>query len=151
MKERIVEILIYIMSELRGSTAMGEIDLRDLRNKGYTQSEINAALSWLSDTMQTGENGASKISRPSAGSKRILHETERNVITTEGYGYLIQLRELGLLDDAGLETIIERAMMSGYESVTLNELQELVASVLFAPSPGGRGGRSMLDSRDTVN
>ena len=55
MKERIVEILIYIMSEMQGNKGITEIDVRDLKEKGYTQSEISAAFSWLYDNMKLND------------------------------------------------------------------------------------------------
>jgi uncharacterized protein Smg (DUF494 family) len=151
MKERIVEILIYIMSEIQENKGLADIDLGELKEKGYTQSEISTAFSWLYDTMHLSEGVLTRPGRPAQGSRRMLHDLEKSLITTEGQGYLIQLTELGLLDERDVEQVIERAMVSGYEKLTLPELQELVASVLFS-RPGSSGSnRSMLNSRDTIH
>lgn len=152
MKEKVVEILIYIMSEIRDNKAMQDIDLGDLKRRGYTQSEISAALSWLYDNMQVGEAGVLRpATRSGPGSRRILHEAEKFVIPTEGHGYLIQLRELGLLDDADLENVIERAMAGGFEKMSMVELQDLVSAVLFAKNGGDPGTRIMNNSKDTIH
>ena len=52
MKEKVVEILLYLMSEIRDDKRLADIDLNDLQNRGYSQSEISAAFSWLFDTLQ---------------------------------------------------------------------------------------------------
>jgi Smg protein len=152
MKEKVVEILVYIMSEIHENKMLNEIDITDLETRGYTQSEISAAFSWLYDNLFLKEGTATLRSRSSKGSWRILHEAEKFVVSTECQGYLIQLRELGLLDDVDLENVIERAMMSGSEMLSLADLQGIVASVLLAKSGGNDGPiRPMFDSGDTVH
>ncbi|HCV43340.1 MAG TPA: hypothetical protein DGH68_07635 [Bacteroidetes bacterium] len=152
MKERIVEILMYIMSEIQSENGIADIDVGDLRNKGYTQSEISAAFSWLYDNMKLNEVGITHQGAPADGSRRVLHEVEKQMLSTEAQGYLIQLRELGLLDDRDLELVIERVIMSGFEKLAPSELQEIVASVLMAKSGNGpEANRSVLYNRDTIH
>ena len=152
IKEKIVEILIYIMSEIQENKRLNEIDLGDLKEKGYTQSEISAALGWLYDNMRITESAMVRAGRPSGESRRILHEAEKFVLATECQGYLIQLTELGLLDDADMENVIERAMLAGYERIHLVELQEIVASVLLTKAGGGPGGnRWTPNNKDTIH
>ena len=152
MKEKVVEILIYIMSEIQSNKRLGEIDLVALRSKGYTQSEISAAFNWLYDSMYINDSGIAATARPSPSSIRMLHDAEKEVLTVECQGYLIQLQQLGLLDGKDMEIVIERAMMSGYERISLPELREIVAAVMFARGDDGENrNRSMLDSGDTVH
>jgi Smg protein len=152
MKEKVVEILIYIMSEIHENKMLSEIDISDLQTRGYTQSEISAAFSWLYDNLFLKEGGSTLRARSTKGSWRVLHEAEKFIVSTECQGYLIQLRELGLLDDFDLENVIERAMISGTERLSLADIQGIVASVLLAKSGGNDGPiRPMLDSGDTVH
>jgi uncharacterized protein Smg (DUF494 family) len=70
----------------------------------------------------------------------------------ESQGYLILLAELGLLDDHDLEAVIDRAMVSGYEGLTVQEVRELVAAVLSSrPHPPGGQGHSMLNNEDSIH
>jgi uncharacterized protein Smg (DUF494 family) len=151
MKEKVVELLILIMSEMHDNKRLTEIDLDELKERGYTQSEISTAFSWLMDHAENERSGAFRES-PTPGSRRLFHEAEKFVFSTEAQGYLIQARELGLLDDRDLEAVIERAMMAGYEKLSVSEVRVIVASVLFSHD-GGEGGarRSMLDSGDSVH
>ncbi len=149
MKEKIVEILIYLMSEIRDNKRVADIDLGGLARKGYTQTEISAALSWLYESMNVTESGT-RVSESHPGSWRVLHEAEKQVIGTEAFGYLVQLRALGILDDTDLETVIERAMMSGYEKLSFDEVREIAGSVILSHPVSGTT-RSMLNSKDTIN
>lgn len=151
MKEKVVEILMYIMSEMQESKSISDIDMSDLKNRGYTQSEISAAFSWLHDNFQMRGEGGGHRTSPDPGSRRVLHDVEKSAISTEGQGYLIHLRELGLLSDQDLENVIERAMMTGFERLTVSEVRTIVASVLFAKSPAAGTNRLMLNTEDTVH
>jgi uncharacterized protein Smg (DUF494 family) len=152
MKEKVVEILVYLMSEIQENKPLNDIDLSDLKNRGYTQSEINAAVTWLYEHVQ-GFGTAGEYSRiPSRGSRRILHEAEKIAFSTTAQGYLIQLTELGLLDDKDLEVVIERAMVGGYEKLSVAEVREIVATVLFAKEgriPGST--HSLLNSEESIH
>jgi uncharacterized protein Smg (DUF494 family) len=153
MKEKVVEILIYLMSAVHDNKRLSEVDVDDLRNQGYTQTEISAAFSWLYDNMPGGLPGRSMPSSSAAkDSRRSFHEAEKALLPPDGQGYLIQLAELGLLGQHDLETVIERIMMAGYEQVSVPELRAIVAAVLFGGSPGGdRAGRTVLNSGDTIH
>ena len=151
MKEKVVEILVYIMNEMQADKQLGEIDLSDLKERGNTQSEISTAFSWLHDHFGEGAGQARRFGRADATSRRMLHDAEKMMLSVEAQGYLIHLCELGLLYDRELETVIERAMMSGYERLTVAEVQGLVASVILS-RPGEDGGyRAMLNSGDSIH
>ncbi|MBM2839832.1 MAG: hypothetical protein HW412_360 [Bacteroidetes bacterium] len=151
MKERVVEILIYIMSQMQSNKGVAEVDLGSLKDKGYTQSEISAAFSWLYDNMRLNEVGKSHEGTPVEGSRRVLHEIEKQMLSTDAQGYLIQMRELELLNDRDLELVIERVAMSGFEKLSPAELQEIVASVLLAPGNSPDANRSGLNNTDTIH
>ena len=96
MKEKVVEILIYLMSAIHDNKRLTEIDLDDLRSQGYTQTEISAAFSWLYDNMPGGPSAA-QSTPPAAGSRRSFHEAEKLLLSPDGQGYLIQLSELAVM------------------------------------------------------
>lgn len=152
MQEKIIEIIVFLINEMRNNKRLGDIDLRVLSDHGYTQNEISTAFSWLFDKINMGENILIDEEPNRPHSFRILHEAERNVITPEAHGYLIQLRELGLLDDTTVETIIDRIMMAGFTAVDQSEMKILVASILFDYDDSDRlGSRLMLNSKDTIH
>ena len=70
----------------------------------------------------------------------------------EAQGYLIQLAELGLLDDRDMETVIERAMISGYErAVGAGGPGDRGRCPVFPERPAGPSGHSMLNNEDTIH
>ena len=82
----------------------------------------------------------------------MLHEAERLVISSEAYGYLIQLRELGLINDLDIEVLIDRVMMSGYATVSIDEIKLLVVSLLMENDDSMNfGSRKMLHGNDTIH
>ena len=148
MKERIVELLVHIMSEVQMKTTLADIDLGELKNKGYTQTEISEALSWLYSNAQV-RDGVVLLSGAMRGTTRVFHDVEKTAFTIESQGYLIQLRELGLLDDRDTELVIERAIQTGYEKLSIDEVREIVASLLLAK--GGNASLSWLNTREHVH
>jgi uncharacterized protein Smg (DUF494 family) len=144
MKERIVELLVHIMLEVQTKRTLADIDLGELKNKGYTQTEISEALSWLHNNLKVHDGVATLLPDSMRGTTRIFHEVEKAAFTIESQGYLIQLRALGLLDDRDLEIVIDRAMQTGYEKLSVDEVREIVAPLLM-----GKMGNASLSSLNT--
>jgi uncharacterized protein Smg (DUF494 family) len=144
MKERVVEILVYLMSEMQENKQLSEIDLGALRTQGYTQSEISDAFVWLYDVFQEAYPSPGRQAAAARGSRRVLHEAEKLMFSTESQGYLILLGELGLLDDRDMEIVIERAMIGGYDRLSVGEVRQLVAAVLTGKRRGGHASGPML-------
>jgi len=152
MKDRVVEILVLLMSELQENKPLHEVDLSQLRDRGYTTSEISAAFSWLYENSRAGRIESIRSGAAAAGSRRIFHEAEKAVLSTAAQGYMIQLIELGLVNDREVEIVLERAMSSGYSGLTVQEVRDIVATVLFSGErPSGGGGHSMLNNEDTIH
>ena len=135
MNERVVEILVYIMSEIRNRRAgVGRLEAlsQDLLEQGYSESEISSAFAWLFERL---DQDLERIDEDFGGvghpTFRILHEAERMVIEPDAYGYLVQLHELGIIDEAEMEAVIDRAMMLGTNTVDVDAIRSIVASVLF--------------------
>jgi uncharacterized protein Smg (DUF494 family) len=152
MQEKIIEIIVYLVHEMRHDKRLGEIDLRALTDRGYTANEISTAFSWLFDKINMGESILADEKQVSPHSHRILHDAERAVISPEAYGYLIQLRHLGLLDNLEIEEAIDKIMMAGFQAVGIAEMKSIVASIVFDFDDSNRvGSRLMLNSKDTIN
>lgn len=152
MQERIIEIIVYLVNEMRNNKSLGEIDLKVLEEGGYTQAEISSAYSWLFDQLAVSNEILPHIERQVGRSYRILHEVEKMVIAPEAQGYLIQLRELGIISDGMLEAVIDRAMISGYTEIGLEETRAIVASLVFEKGDLKRiGNRTISPSSDTIH
>jgi uncharacterized protein Smg (DUF494 family) len=132
MHERIVEIILFLVNELKSNKQLSEVDVSLLSQNGYTQSEISTAFSWLFE--------------------RLSIEAEKMVIHGEAFGYLLQCHELGLLNNSDIETIVERIMAAGFSSVGINEMKSFVAGLLFGfDNPSGGSGNIVLGNNDTIH
>lgn len=137
MNERVVEILVYIMKEIKSTEhGIGKLDIlsEELAQKGYTENEISSAFSWLFDKIKDNFDELVKNTGTILPSSfRVLHEVEKMIIEPEAYGYLLQLKALGLLDETETEQMLEQALMLGSSRVTLQDMKTIVASTLFNP------------------
>ncbi len=151
MQEKIIELIVFLMRELRQARDISKVDVSKLTESGYSQTEISTALSWIYDKMNVREP-LKRVKTPRARSYRIFHDAERQIMTKEARGFLVEMYELGLIDQLDLENIIERSLMSGLNIVDRDEVKSVVASVLFEyNTPSKPGSRIMLNSSDTIN
>ncbi len=149
MNERVIEIILYLVSQIRQDTPIEQIDVRHLSTDGYTDSEIGAAFSWIADRTVFGG-----VERPvkSRTGFRVLHESERSLFEPEAYGYLLQLIEIGVLSDVDLEIILNRAHVAGLSALGVLEVKELVGMLLAESTDVGfNGSRLMLSASDTIH
>ena len=152
MQERIIEIIVYLVNEMRNNKALGDIDVKALEEGGFTPAEISTAYSWLFDKLAASDQMAQHVERQLERSHRILHDVEKMVLAPEAHGYLIQLRELGIINDAMFESVIDRAMMSGYTKIGLEETRVIVASLVFEKEDLKKiGNRIISQSSDTIH
>jgi uncharacterized protein Smg (DUF494 family) len=154
VKGKVIDIIVYLMQKIdETGKGFGHFDKlsEDLHGRGYTDSEIDAAFFWLLERLRL------QLSRLSKGQKdipkkssRILHTTENILFSNNGYGYLIQLYQLGLINDEQREQIIQRAMLSGLEEIGESEVKLLVAKLLLSTDEGQIDpGRLMLLDEST--
>ena len=125
MQEKIIEIIVLILNEIRESKQISEVDLEKLNSEGYTEAEINTAFAWIFSKI---ENGEKVFNEPGYKSKshRFLHEAEKSIITTEGQGYIIQMKELGVISDAEEEMLLDKLILSGFQYAGVEELKIVV-------------------------
>jgi uncharacterized protein Smg (DUF494 family) len=124
MKERIKEIIAYIMDVDYG----GEYDLaflhHELEDLGYSNDEITQAFNILEFSSGQDDLGRQELFRKT---NRILGEGEKILLSTEAQGYLIGLHSTGWLTEAQLSTIIENAGMEYSLPVSLADIIEMTA------------------------
>lgn len=151
MYERIVEIIVFVISELRQNKHINDIDLAELERRGYTSAEISTAFSWLVDRIEFSDKFLFDSSM-SSQSFRILHEAEKDLFTPEAWGEIIQLATLGLISNENVEALIDRASMMGMRQLDSYQLKTFVANNVFnAQMQTLPGNRLMLHGSDTIN
>lgn len=151
MQDKIIEIIVSILNEIRDGAQIDEIDLKKLICSGYTETEINGAFAWIFSKVESGKK---LFEDPFAESKshRFFHLTEKNIFTTDAMGYLIQMKELGVISDLDEELIIDKVFMSGYQKAGVEEVKIIISSVLFDfEDKDNPIARMVLNSNDTVH
>ena len=95
---------------------------KDLKSEGYTQKEINFAISWIEDTINQSFDEKKQ-------SFRVLNQVESYILEPESYGYLLKLYKSKLLSDEEVETVIEYACNLGIGKVTINDINEIISAL----------------------
>lgn len=144
--ERVMDIIADMISERKSGTPISSIDTRELLERGYSNSEIAAALSWII------ERGVEADAETTDGF-RILHGIEQNVLTIEAWGMLMTYAELGFLGTDDLEQILERAVMLGNErQVAIPEIKAIIAAYMLDGSAyASSSNRRLLLGSDSVH
>lgn len=149
--EKIIEIIVFLLSELKNNKPLADVDIDNLAKLGYTQNEINTAFSWVYSKIYAGE----KIfldDKSDSKSQRFLHDTEQFIISPEAYGYLIQLKELSLINNMDIDLIIDKIMVSSYNFISLDEMKSIIASYLLdIEEMNDANSRVMINLNDTIH
>jgi uncharacterized protein Smg (DUF494 family) len=140
MDQRIVEILMYVIGQIR-SRRMEREEVEglsdDLLQRGFSPPEVAAALSYFIERFQKRPPRDSNDAATSPRSHRVLHAVEKMFLDAHAYGYLLQLCHLGVLDASDLEAILERVLMIGNVSITEDEVKRVVVLHLMESDPRG--------------
>lgn len=151
MQERIVELISIVMQELKNNVKIGDIDIDQLLEKGYTNSEISTAFSWLVDRIEFDKSFLSeKVTTDD--SFRMLHAAEDELFTKDGWGEMIHLKALGIIDSDIVEQLIEsfmvREIYKADARFVKRQVWQKVIDGNFSINPGSR---IVLKGNDTIN
>ncbi len=134
MKEDVLDVLMYLfenyMDDDIAMEADSEILKTQLREAGFLSTEINKAFTWLED-LSVLQEGAE--THPSHGgcSIRIFSSTEEKKLDVECRGFLMFLEQMGVLNGASRELVIDRIMALESLEIDLDQVKWVVLMVLF--------------------
>ena len=148
--ERIIELIVLLMMELQNASELGKKELEKFAMLGYTSSEINSAYGWIFSRLGKDKKVFSKIEN-TVKSHRFLDRVEEKAISSEAFGYLVQLRELGIVNDFDVEMLIENIMHSGYGCINADEMKQFISSYLIEQDDVQSNKRITINIKDTVN
>ena len=137
MNERALEIVVFIVSRLRGS--VGDVAhynelADDLQSRGFTEHEINLACSWMFDRYGPEVDTLGRKSSAGAwsASVRILSPRERSALSSHAVGYLMRLVKLGILRAIDFEEVVEACAQSGRHAMSVDEMKSIISGALFS-------------------
>jgi uncharacterized protein Smg (DUF494 family) len=152
MAERIIEIIIYVISSVKDRDNFSDANLKELEKLGYTKSEISTAFSWIvekTDAMKIPGSGPFLVETKGF---RVLIDIEQDLFTKEAFGDLIQFNTLGLINNEQLELLIDRTIFSNIPIIDRSLLRSFVVALNFDNPPNSNfAGRMLLEGNDTIN
>jgi Smg protein len=133
MKENVLDVLMYLfenyMDDETDMDANQEALKAELVAAGFPEAEINKAFSWLEGLVQAQEN------RPEMGaasrSMRVFTPQESARLNVECRGFLLFLEQVGVVDQATRELVVDRVMALEAEEIDLEQLKWVILMVLF--------------------
>ena len=134
MQEKILELIIYLMKEFDGEMSdINEVDTitSDLVDKGFSEYEIGIALSLIFENNQESDYHGEIDDE----AFRILNSVEQYVLTPEIHGYLISLKELGLINISDIEFVIQKEFLLELVPAKLSIVKQIVADLIVQLEP----------------
>ncbi|MFN2309614.1 MAG: DUF494 family protein [Gammaproteobacteria bacterium] len=134
MKESVLDVLMYLFEnyymdeEIEGKPDRESLHV-ELLEAGFPPSEVNKAFDWLEDLAAQRADG--QPPHPTAHSLRVFTDRETEHLDTEGRGFLLFLEQMGILNPASRELIIDRVMALNAEDMDIDQLKWIVLMVLF--------------------
>ncbi len=153
MEERILEIVFYLVEHVRSHNGrMGPFRSisRDLKSRGFTDSEISSAYSWFLEELQR-EGGRIQPLEKSPASVRVLSPHEMQHFTPEAAGLLLQLLRFRLITAAQFERIVDKSMTLGSEVIDLPVMKIIAARYVFSSGAAVDLNWFNVDGSEAIN
>ncbi len=133
MKQDVFEILIYLFENYMYDEGELEQDRdslqQELMDAGFQRTEIGKAFDWLEALSIAGGEG--NLPNAPQQSFRIYSDRENEKLDAECRGFILFLEQMGVLDHATREMVIDRVMALESDEVDLDQLKWVILMVLF--------------------
>jgi len=145
MKQEVFDILLYLFENYiyeDEDLDPDEIE-KELQSAGFNETTIDKAFGWL-DGLSAASTGENVTALAHQHAIRIYSDDEMKHLDTESRGFLLFLEQMGVLDDASRETVIDRAMALDSDEMNLDQLKWVVLMVIFN-QPGGEAAAAWME------
>jgi Smg protein len=135
MKEIVSDVLLSLFENYIDNDDAGQPDKAaletELEQVGFPELEIDKALEWLENMTVIAEESPDAKPVSADLAMRFYAEEELELINTSCRGYLLFLEQVGVLDAATREIVIERVLALDTDEIDLEQLKWVVLMVLF--------------------
>lgn len=129
MLSRLMDLVVLVAELSQNSgKSFQELDI-ELLQAGYSRGEIDQAVFWFSSRGDQTSPAPPMASIHNA--VRVLSDWERMSLSSDCYGFLLRLFNLGLIDHSQFENIIARCIPVGPEKIQLSEVKAIAGAVVF--------------------
>ena len=144
MKETVLDVLMYLFESFVDSEDDPEPNRNelkeDLERAGFGDRQIERALDWL-DALNTTDVVRTT---PKSAAMRIFDSAEIEKIDARARGYLLQLEQIGILEPAQRELVIDRLLALDNEEIDVEQTKWVVMMVLFS-QPGQQEAYAQME------
>jgi len=134
---RVLRLLARKLEEyLDGDDLALETLAESLEHEGATPDDIQAAVLAVRGLVGLMPPGGWVAGLPGRHVQRVLSAEERDSLTTEAWGYLLELRSRGTLDADQFERVLEALTASGERPVEVERARDIAARVALEGQDG---------------
>jgi Smg protein len=136
LKERMLGIVHLIVDRILEQNDLEKNNIvESLISEGYNPREIIDAFAWIKDfSMNIYQHKGMRKLYDKPKSFRVLTAEERMRFSAEAWSFVIKLREMGIINDALREEIIDKAFALIDDEVELDDMMIVASLVLFKQS-----------------
>ncbi len=142
MNDRIPEVVAMILEQLRAFVEGDELALSDLSDaldqSDYNTDEVDAAFDFIFQALDPVTRETYAERQPGAPGLRVLNESERRALSPDAYGYLLRLKEQGVLSDLQIESVLEHVVLGRGQAAQLEDISTLASEVVLHPFEANR-------------
>ncbi len=146
MNENVVDILIYLFENYMDSEQIPHSDQEQLHDElmqaGFPEQEVEKAFQWI-DELALRQN-AQDFRPHTEHSLRIYTDKEMARLDIDCRGLLLFLEQNGILDQAGRELVIDRAIALDTRTIGVDDLK-WVALMVLINQPGQESAFAQME------
>jgi Smg protein len=143
MKETVLDVLMYLFECYVDSPDEPEPNRHELKRElgraGFHDREIERALDWLDSLNSTGTGNP-----PQNSAFRVFDDVEQERLDSASRGYLLHLEQIGILQAAQREIVIDRLLALDNEEIDVEQTKWVVMMVLFS-QPGQQEAYAQME------
>ena len=126
------DILVYLFENCHRTDLSQDNDLiaKKLSAAGFEESDISEALSWLAGVLHAPRSRLASLPGPDRA-VRAYAPKECAKLDADCRGFVMHLENIGVLDPALRELVVDRAMAASGRTLSLDQLKLIVLMVLW--------------------
>lgn len=150
-RDRLKHLLIILLEALSVSPSDAGVGRNRVQDKvadaGLDEADVNGLLDWIESSLNrdTGSDWAAEppLEAPSAGTWRHFTDTDKEYISSDGIGFLIELLNRGQINRLQMEALLQYSSYIALSPLDRVDLETVIEQVLFRQSrPHLTGGAS---------
>jgi uncharacterized protein Smg (DUF494 family) len=142
-RDNVLKIVRLVADKLEDYLEGDELALETLgeaiEEGGWSSDDVGAAILAIRSVSGVGEPPAWVAEAPARHAARIPSAEERESLSTEAWGYLLELQHRGALDPEQFERVLEMLVGSGERPVSVELAREVAARVALEHETGNLG------------